>query len=55
VSELFWPGDHRAGDLFTDRAFLEAMVQVEAAWADAELAVPEVELDTEAGGNPVIP
>ena len=26
VSDLFWPGDHRAGELFTDRAFLEAMV-----------------------------
>jgi 3-carboxy-cis,cis-muconate cycloisomerase len=55
VSSLFWPGDHRARELFTDRAFLEAMVAVEAAWVDAELTVPDVELDTEAGGNPVIP
>ena len=55
MSGLFWPGDHRAGELFTDRAFLEAMVAVEAAWVDAELTVPDVELDTEAGGNPVIP
>jgi 3-carboxy-cis,cis-muconate cycloisomerase len=55
MTELFWPGDHRAGDLFTDRAFLEAMVRVESAWADADLEVPDVELDTESGGNPVIP
>ena len=55
MSELFWPGDHRAGALFGDRAFLEAMVAVEAAWAGVELEVPEVDLDVEAGGNPVIP
>ena len=55
MTDLFWPGDHRAGELFTERAFLEAMVAVEAAWVDAELTVPDVELDTEAGGNPVIP
>jgi 3-carboxy-cis,cis-muconate cycloisomerase len=57
VSELFWPGDVRAGELFTDHAFLQAMVAVEAAWADAELTVPDraVDLDTESGGNPVIP
>jgi len=55
MSDLFWPGDARAGDLFTDRAFLDAMVAVEAAWGDVKLTVPEVELDTEAGGNPVVP
>jgi 3-carboxy-cis,cis-muconate cycloisomerase len=55
VTSLFWPGDARAGDLFTDRAFLEAMVVVEAAWVGERLAVPDVELDTEPGGNPVIP
>ncbi len=59
MSDLFWPGDRRAGDLFTDGAFLEAMVRVESAWADADLAVPDLELDTEldteSGGNPVIP
>ena len=55
MSELFWPGEARAGDLFTDRAFLAAMVRVESAWAGVELAVPEGELDVEAGGNPVIP
>jgi 3-carboxy-cis,cis-muconate cycloisomerase len=55
MSDLFWPGDVRAGDLFTDRAFLEAMVAVEAAWVEAKLTVPEVDLDSESGGNPVIP
>ena len=59
MSGLFWPGEHRAGDLFSDRAFLEAMVRVESAWADADLAVPDdlldIGLDAEAGGNPVIP
>jgi 3-carboxy-cis,cis-muconate cycloisomerase len=55
VTSLFWPGEARAGDLFTDRAFLEAMVVVEAAWVGERLAVPDVELDTEPGGNPVIP
>jgi 3-carboxy-cis,cis-muconate cycloisomerase len=35
VSDLLWPGDDRAGDLFTDAAVLTAMVRVEAAWLDA--------------------
>jgi 3-carboxy-cis,cis-muconate cycloisomerase len=55
MSELFWPGDARAGDLFTDSAFLEAMVAAESAWVDAKLTVPEVDLDSESGANPVIP
>jgi 3-carboxy-cis,cis-muconate cycloisomerase len=55
MSDLLWPGDHRARDLFTDRAFLEAMVAVEAAWVGQRLAVPEVHLAPEPGGNPVIP
>ena len=55
MTSLFWPGDERAGDLFTDRAFLDAMVVVEGAWVGDSLAVPDVELDTEPGGNPVIP
>ena len=55
MADLFWPGDARAGDLFTERAFLAAMVAVESARADTELTVPEGELDAEAGGNPVIP
>jgi 3-carboxy-cis,cis-muconate cycloisomerase len=32
MTDLFWPGDHRAGDVFSDAAFLEAMVVVENAW-----------------------
>lgn len=33
ISSLWWPGDHRAGDLMTDGAFLAAMLRVEAAWS----------------------
>ncbi|MEU0489142.1 lyase family protein [Nocardiopsis sp. NPDC006139] len=35
MTDLFWPGDERAGDLFTERAWLSAMVAVEQAWADS--------------------
>lgn len=35
MSDLFWPGDDRAGELFADPALLAAMVRVEAAWLDA--------------------
>ncbi|WP_094289834.1 3-carboxy-cis,cis-muconate cycloisomerase [Mycobacterium lehmannii] len=34
MTDLFWPGDHRADDLMSDRAFLAAMVAVEQAWLD---------------------
>lgn len=34
MTDLFWPGDHRAGDLMSDWAFLTAMVAVEQAWLD---------------------
>ncbi|GIF09216.1 lyase family protein [Actinoplanes siamensis] len=41
MSDLLWPGDHRAGDLFTDAAVVAAMIRVEHAWltALAELGV----------------
>lgn len=35
MSNLLWPGDHHAGDFFTDSAFLDAMLRVEAAWSVA--------------------
>lgn len=35
MSDLFWPGDERAGELMSDVSFLEAMVRVEAAWLHA--------------------
>jgi 3-carboxy-cis,cis-muconate cycloisomerase len=35
VSDLLWPGDDRAGDLFTDATVLAAMVRVEAAWLNS--------------------
>ncbi len=63
VSDLFWPGDGRAGDHLSQRAFLEAMVDVEVAWL-AVLGVEGVTSrasledgwaeDAESGGNPVI-
>ncbi len=55
MSELFRPGDHRAGDVFSDEAFTAAMVAVESAWAGADLTAPDEPLDVEAGGNPLIP
>lgn len=35
MTDLFWPGDERAGELMSDAALLEAMVRVEAAWLEA--------------------
>ncbi|MCV7012808.1 lyase family protein, partial [Mycolicibacterium madagascariense] len=35
MTDLFWPGDHLAGELMSDRAFLRAMLAVEQAWLDA--------------------
>jgi 3-carboxy-cis,cis-muconate cycloisomerase len=32
VADLFWPGDHRAGAVMSDEAFLAALVDVENAW-----------------------
>ncbi|BBZ23723.1 3-carboxy-cis,cis-muconate cycloisomerase [Mycolicibacter hiberniae] len=32
MTDLLWPGDHRAGQTFSDAAFLAAMVRVENAW-----------------------
>jgi 3-carboxy-cis,cis-muconate cycloisomerase len=35
MADLLWPGDERAGSVFSDASFLEAMVAVEQAWIDA--------------------
>jgi 3-carboxy-cis,cis-muconate cycloisomerase len=35
MTDLFWPGDERAGSLMSEAALLEAMVRVESAWLDA--------------------
>lgn len=35
MTNLLWPGDHRAGEHMTDRALLESMVAVESAWLAA--------------------
>jgi 3-carboxy-cis,cis-muconate cycloisomerase len=41
VTDLFWPGDHLAGALMSDAAFLRAMLAVEQAWLDG-LVVAEI-------------
>ena len=35
MTDLYWPGDERAGDVFGQGAFLAAMVRVESAWLGA--------------------
>jgi len=35
MTNLLWPGDHRAGEVMTDRAVLRSMVAVESAWLGA--------------------
>ena len=60
MSDLLWPGDARAGDLFTDAAVVAAMIRVEEAWLEvrghkSDLSGPIGHLDAEGGGNPVVP
>jgi len=49
MTDLFWPGDHLAGDLMSDVSFLAAMVAVEQAWleglVDADIAPQEARAD----------
>lgn len=66
---LLWPGDDRAGDVFTDAAVLGAMVAVEQAWLDALRPGTGADLGAvlepgdlasvaragEAAGNPAVP
>ena len=51
MSDLYWPGDARAGDLMSDRSLVAAMVAVERTWydvlADAGIA-PTAELPSAA-------
>ncbi len=35
MADLFWPGDERAGDVFSPAAVLGSMIEVEQAWLDA--------------------
>lgn len=35
MTNLLWPGDHRAGEHMTDEALLGSMIAVECAWLDA--------------------
>jgi 3-carboxy-cis,cis-muconate cycloisomerase len=49
MTDLFWPGDHRAGDVMSDGAFLAAMAEVENAWlrvlVDAGVAPTDAHAD----------
>jgi 3-carboxy-cis,cis-muconate cycloisomerase len=64
MSDLLWPGDHRAGEVFSDATFVEAMVRVEQAWLTAQGISANIRfvggaaalaVEAETGGNPVIP
>jgi 3-carboxy-cis,cis-muconate cycloisomerase len=52
MTDLFWPGDQRAGDLMSDAAFLAAMTGVENAWlavlVDADIAPATARTDVTA-------
>lgn len=69
MSDLFWPGDERAGSTFDDESYVAALVAVEQAWLEvlgrpADLSGLVVADDlsgptglaarAEAGGNPVL-
>lgn len=49
MGELLWPGDHRAGDHFSDHALIRGLLSVESAWlaalVDAGAAPAEAAVD----------
>lgn len=51
MTDLLWPGDHRAGDIMTDAAVLDAMLRLEASWsaalADREIIPPSARVRVE--------
>jgi len=66
MTDLFWPGDERAGDHLTSAAFLRAMLGVERAWLDVlgrQVDLPDLTADdleslavsAEAAATPVVP
>jgi 3-carboxy-cis,cis-muconate cycloisomerase len=48
MTDMFWPGDDRAGDLMSDAAFLAAMVEVENAWLGVLVDVGVAPVETRA-------
>ncbi len=52
MTDLLWPGSHRAGDLMSDTSLLRAMVDVESAWLAAlvELKVVEASASDDLAG-----
>jgi 3-carboxy-cis,cis-muconate cycloisomerase len=60
MADLFWPGDERAGDLFSAEGFVRALTEVELAWlaalvsvgiAPPEAAIPAAEHPDLTGGS----
>jgi len=49
MTDLLWPGDHRAGPIFSDAAYLAALLRVESAWlgvlVDADIAPESARAD----------
>src|SRR5699024_2262688 len=70
MPNLLWPGDHRAGNTFTDATVVSALLRVERAWLvvltnnhiappEANVDLPPVDvatlaIDSEDAGNPVV-
>ncbi|MGY2700915.1 lyase family protein [Nocardioides sp. HB32] len=58
MTDLFWPGDERAGGHFTATEFVRAMVEVESQWLGDVLEVPDdvddIAREAAAGGSPVV-
>jgi 3-carboxy-cis,cis-muconate cycloisomerase len=59
MTDLFWPGDERAGAHFTAEDFVGALLTVEEEWLgrglDGRVDAEQLAMDAEAGGSPVIP
>ncbi|WP_028643601.1 lyase family protein [Nocardioides sp. URHA0020] len=59
MTDLFWPGDERAGSHFSTPDFVGALLAVEEDWLGREISTPvdpdQLALAAESGGNPVIP
>jgi 3-carboxy-cis,cis-muconate cycloisomerase len=49
VTDLLWPGDHRAGDTCSDAAVLAAMIRVERVWLDVLVQSDVLPADALAG------
>ncbi len=48
MTDFFWPGDHRAAELFSEETFLEALTAVEVAWLDTLVETGVAPIDAKA-------